>query len=244
MPNQPIVFAHRGFSGIAPENTLIAFQKALDLGANGIELDVQLSRDGEIMVIHDEKIDRTTNGEGLVVQHTAAQLQQLDAGSWLASEYAGATIPTLAEVLDLVKDYPITLNIEIKTGIIDYQGIEEKVLKLIDQYGFAEQTIYSSFNHYSMKMVKDLDSTARVGLLYVGGLYEPWEYAKKLGADAIHPLWYNIRPELVQLSHAAGIKVNTYTVDQEQDLRLMVQCGVDGVFTNYPDRLLKILKDF
>jgi glycerophosphoryl diester phosphodiesterase len=237
----PIVFAHRGFSSIAPENTMIAFEKALGFGATGIELDVQLSRDGEVMICHDEKLDRTTNGHGLLVQYTRAELQQLDAGSWFSPHFAGVRIPTLMEVLELLQGRSTILNIELKTGIVDYPELEESVLELTHRYGMHERTIYSSFNHYSMKKLKEVDATARIALLYIAGLYEPWQYAKQLGADAIHPLYYNIRPELVTLSHSVGIKVNPYTVDQESDLKRMVQCGVDGIITNYPDRLLKIL---
>lgn len=241
---KPIVFAHRGFSGIAPENTMISFEKALGIGVTGIELDVQLSRDGEVMICHDEKVDRTTNGKGLLVQFTRAELQQLDAGSWFAPEFAGARIPTLIEVLELLQNQNITLNIELKTGIVDYPNLEEKVLELTYRYGMHERTIYSSFNHYSMKKVKDLDRTARIALLYIAGLYEPWQYAKQLDTYAIHPLFYNIRPELVTLSHGAGIKVHPYTVDQETDLKRMLQCGVDGIITNYPDRLLKMIEEY
>lgn len=241
MEKAPIVFAHRGFSSIAPENTMIAFEKALGVGATGIELDVQLSRDGEVMVCHDEKVDRTTNGRGLLVQYTRAELQQLDAGSWFRPEFAGARMPTLVEVLELLQGRTTILNIELKTGIVDYPGLEDRVLDLTHRYGIHERTIYSSFNHYSMKAIKEIDATARIALLYIAGLYEPWQYARQLEAYAIHPLFYNIRPELVTLSHGAGIKVNPYTVDQELDLKRMIQCGVDGIITNYPDRLLKIL---
>lgn len=241
MKSTPIVFAHRGFSSIAPENTMIAFEKALGVGATGIELDVQLSRDGEVMVCHDEKVDRTTNGQGLLMHYSYQELRQLDAGSWLGAEFAGARMPTLGEVLELLQDRPVILNIELKTGIVEYPNLEEKVLRLIDRYRFHERTIYSSFNHYSMKRIKEFDASARIALLYIAGLYEPWQYAKQLDAYAIHPLFYSIRPELVTLSHGAGIKVNPYTVDQVSDLKRMIQCGVDGIITNYPDRLLKIL---
>lgn len=240
---KPVIYAHRGFSGIAPENTVIAFRKALEVGATGIELDVQLSKDGEIMVIHDEKIDRTTNGKGLVIQYTKDELQQFDAGSWLAPEFAGAQIPTLREVLELLRNTPIQLNIEFKTGVVDYEGLEEKTLRLVKHYRYENQTLYSSFNHYSLVKVKSLDHKARIGLLYVAGLYEPWDYARKLGADAIHPLYYSARPELVVAAHASGIEVNTYTVDMEADLRNVLLAGVDGIITNYPDRLLKILQE-
>lgn len=243
MENKPIVFAHRGFSGLYPENTLLAFKKALELGVTGIELDVQLTKDGHIVVIHDEKLERTTNGHGLVVQYTLAELRELDAGSWFSPHQEGLVIPTLEEVLELIENYPIILNIELKTGIVDYPALEEKVLAMVKEFDLADRVLYSSFNHYSIKKIKDLDATARTGVLYMEGIYEPWDYARWINADALHPLFYVVRPELIAGAHAAGIDVNTFTLDDETLMRRMIQCGVDGIFTNYPDRLLKILNE-
>ena len=239
---KPIVYAHRGFSGLYPENTLLAFEHALEVGATGIELDVQLTADGEIVVIHDEKIDRTTNGSGLVAQYTLAQLQKFDAGSWFSPKYAGLTIPTLEEVLKLIKDTDILLNIEIKTGIVDYPGLEKKVLELVKRYKMQKRTIYSSFNHYSIKSISEQDASAKTGILFMEGLFEPWNYAKNINARALHPIYILVRPELVALAHQNSIEVNVFTVDDEDLLRKMVHCGVDGIFTNYPDRLLKIIE--
>ncbi len=252
-PNTCVVYAHRGFSAIAPENTMVAFQKALDFGATGIELDVQLSKDGVVMVCHDEKVDRTTDGQGFLVDYTCAELQKLDAGSWFCShegcqckKYQGVTIPTLKEVLELLTERPanatVELNIELKTGIVDYPELEEKVLELTHQYGIHSRTIFSSFNHYSLKKMRELDSKARIGVLYIAGIYEPWEYVKQFAAEAIHPIFYNIRPELVKQAHRAGIKVNPFTVNEPGMMKKMIDCGVDGVITNYPDRLLSLLK--
>lgn len=240
----PKVYAHRGFSTIAPENTIAAFNKALEIGATGIELDVQLSKDGVAMVFHDEKLDRTTDHRGLLANFTCAELKKYDAGSWFSKEYAGEKIPTLEEVLELLSMAPFTsveLNIELKTGIIDYPGLEKIVLDLTHQYEMQSRTIFSSFNHYSLKKLKELDSAARTGILYVSGIYEPWKYAVKIGATALHPLFYNIRPELVKMAHQAGLKLNPWTVDDPGMMKKMLQCGVDGIITNYPDRLLQML---
>ncbi len=240
--NKPIVFAHRGFSGKAPENTLPAFTKALEVGVTGIELDVQLSKDGEVMVIHDEKIDRTTNGNGFLKEFTKDELKKLDAGNWFDSEYAGTTIPTLPEVLELIKNYPITLNIELKTGNCEYPGLEEKVLEYCRLYNMEDRVIYSSFNHNSLKHLKEIEPTAKIGVLYVLGINEPWEYSKDLDAEAIHPAVHNICPELIEGAHNAGMKVNTYTIDDEEQMKKVLAVGVDGIFTNYPDRLLRIIE--
>lgn len=238
MFKKPIVFAHRGFSGAAPENTLVAFEKAIQLGVTGIELDVHLSKDGEVVVIHDERLNRTTNSQGLVVHHTLSELKKLDAGSWFSDDYQGERIPTLQEVLELLQGYSLQLNIELKTGVIDYNRLIEKVLDLVYRYGNPEETIYSSFNHYSLKELQNLDSSARIGCLFVAGIYEPWKYVKGMKAEAIHLVKYNVHPQLVQECHKLGIKVNTYTVDEEDMMRKVLQSGVDGIFTNWPNRLL------
>lgn len=242
---RPKVYAHRGFSSVAPENTIAAFNKALEIGVSGIELDVQLSKDGIPMVFHDEKLDRTTNNQGFLASFTCAELKKLDAGSWFSKTYAGEKIPTLEEVLQLLSKKPHTaveLNIELKTGIVDYPDLEEIVLDLTAQYQIQSRTIYSSFNHYSLKKIKELDSTARIGILYVAGIYEPWTYAVNMGAEALHPLFYNIQPLLVKEAHLAGVKLNPWTVDDPKIMKKMIECGVDGIITNYPDRLLQILQ--
>lgn len=239
--NKPIVFAHRGFSGLYPENTLLAFRKALEAGATGIELDVQLSKDGEVFVIHDEKFDRTTDSHGLLIEHTSTEIKRLSAGSWFDEQFSKEEVPLLKEVLELIKDSQVILNIELKTGIIDYVDLEEKVLELTHLYQIHHQTVYSSFNHYSLQKLKQLDSTAKIGLLYMSGIFEAWKYAKRVGADALHPLFYAVRPDFVASSHNEGLEVNTYTVNDKETMKLMIQTGVDGIITDYPDQLCDYL---
>ena len=149
------VYAHRGASAYAPENTLPAFALAMEQGADGIELDIHLTKDGELVVIHDEKVDRTTNGTGLVKDYTLAELRGLCADNGMEG-FSEARIPTLREVLALVRPGNMKVNIEIKTGILWYDGIEEKALRLVQDMGMQDRVIWSSFNHYSIEKVRQL----------------------------------------------------------------------------------------
>ena len=162
---QSKVFAHRGASQYAPENTLEAFRLAMEQGAEGIELDVHLSADGELVVIHDETLERTTNGTGLVKEHTLAQLQALRADNHMEG-FEAAHIPTLRQVLELVRPGDMQVNIELKTGILWYEGIEEKTLELVKELGMQDRVVYSSFNHYSIEEVRRLDPTAETAYLF------------------------------------------------------------------------------
>lgn len=239
---QPLVIAHRGASAYAPENTMAAFEKALQMGAGGIELDVQLSSDGQLVVVHDEKLDRTSNGKGWVKDYTLEELKALDFGSWSSAGFAGEKIPLLEEVMDLLKQKDILLNIEIKTGIVLYPGIEEKTAGMIMKYNMQDRIIVSSFNHYSLVEIKKIRPVIKTGVLYMAGLYEPWRYAAGIGACAIHPLFYNIQPEIMKGCRENGIQVSTFTVDQPQMIQKVALAGVDGIITNVPDTAIKILK--
>lgn len=234
------IWAHRGASAYAPENTLPAFELAERLGADGIELDVQLTADGQVVVIHDETVDRTTNGTGAVAERTLAELHRLDASSGMGA-YAGTQIPTLDEVFAAFAPGMMTFNVELKNLIDFYPGMERAVLDVIAAHGLAERVLISSFNHYSLKTVQQIDRAARVGLLFAEGLYLPWEYAAEFGAVAIHPHWSFLRvPGVVEYAHAAGIAVNPWTVNTEADLARVIGAGVDAVITNHPDLAVRV----
>ena len=236
------IYAHRGASGHAPENTLEAFQLAIQMGADGIELDVHLSSDGELVVIHDETVDRTTNGTGLVSGKTLAQLKQLDASKGMEG-FSGVRIPTLAEVYDLIRDTGLLVNVEIKTDNIQYADIEKKCLALEREKGMEGRVIYSSFNHYTLANVVALDPEAKTGLLYMSGLYQPWEYAKLAGASYIHPFLRNLLlPGLVDGCRENGIGINLWTVNDENTMRACLKQGV-GIITDYPDRAVQLRKE-
>ncbi|WP_058304554.1 glycerophosphodiester phosphodiesterase [Gorillibacterium timonense] len=236
------IFAHRGAAGNAPENTMAAFRLAVEQGADGIELDIQMSKDGELIVIHDETLDRTTDGTGLVVARTAAELRELNAAKQMP-EYPVERLPFLREVLEFLQPTALELNIELKNGIILYEGMEEKVIALVREYGMESRVIFSSFNHYSLVKLADLAPDIERGILYTAGLYEPWNYARLMGASALHPYFYSVYPEIVQGAHAAGVKVRPYTVDEEAVMKRMLACGVDGIITNYPARLKRVMEE-
>ena len=231
-----MIQAHRGASTCHPENTLEAFSAAIEQGADGIELDVHLSKDGEIVVAHDAQLERVSNGTGYINDHTLEELKALDIG-WFPLEGNAYRIPTLSEVFSLVKPSGLFVNVELKTTERLYPDLPAKLLALADEYGMGERVIYSSFNHYSLKHIKALDPKARIGLLYELGIVDPWVYANYVGADAIHPHYYVIAalPETVALCHEHGVKVNVWTVDDPGAIRLMLKCAVDGIITNKPD---------
>ena len=240
---EPVIIAHRGASKQAPENTMAAFTKALELGAGGIETDVHLSADGHPVIIHDEQVDRTSNGKGLVKSMTLAQLKALDFGSWFSPGFNGERIPELDELLQLLSNWDGLLNIELKNGPVFYPGIEQAVASAIRKYRLTNRTIISSFNHYSLVEIRRIDPEIKTAPLYMAGLYEPWEYARRMGATAIHPLFYNIVPEVMKGCKLNNIAVNPFTVDQPEHIKAMAAAGVDGIITNVPDIALKIVKE-
>ncbi|MGE5529075.1 MAG: glycerophosphodiester phosphodiesterase [Patescibacteria group bacterium] len=238
---RPVVYAHRGASAICPENTMAAFRMALEMGAGGIETDVQMSRDGRLVLCHDEMLDRTTNGRGPLAARAWDELRALDAGAWFGEEFAGERLPLLEDLLELLAPSGARLNIEIKSGVVIYPGIEEAVVAEVRRHGMAERVILSSFNHYSLLACKRLAPEIATGVLYMEGLVDPWLYARRIEADALHPLHYGVRPELVAGAHAAGLLVNTWTVDDPGRIEVLSQAGVDGIITNTPDRALAAL---
>ena len=234
------VWAHRGCRREAPENTLPAFELAVEQGADGVELDVQLTADGAMVVIHDETVDRTTDGVGEVVRSTLAQLRALDASAGLAG-FEGVPIPTLAEVLALLAPSGLAVNIELKNSIEDYPGLEERVLAEVDAFGIADRVVLSTFNHYSLKRLQELGAGSELGMLYTDPLYRPWRYAAKLGVGAIHPpARYVLGGHYVRRCHAAGLAVRPWVVNGPRNLARMFRWGVDAVFTDVPALALRL----
>lgn len=230
---QPKIFAHRGASRYAPENTLPAFELAARQGADGIELDVHLTRDGQLVVIHDETLERTTNGAGWVKDYTLAELQALRADNHMPG-FAETRIPTLAEVLDFVRGTPMLVNIELKTSILWYAGIEQKTVALVQAMGLADRVIYSSFNHYSIAQVRRLDPAARTAYLFSDIICEVERYAADHGVGGLHPGLYNVRmPGLLDAYLASGLDVRVWTVNEADDLRALMARDAD-VITNDP----------
>lgn len=234
--------AHRGFSGCYPENTMLAFTKAVEVGCHGIETDVQLTKDRELVLCHDEMVDRTTDGHGFICEYTFNELRKLNAANKFKDKYNKESIPTLAELLEFVQDKNLFINLELKNSIIRYEGIEELVYNKIYKYGLQNNIILSSFNHYSIKECINIDRNIKVGLLYDCCIYEPYKYCSMLGANALHPSFHSLTEEIVKSAHDINLKINTYTVNSENDMKRMLEFGIDGIITNYPDRL-KVLME-
>jgi len=193
-----------------------------------------MSKDGELVVIHDETVDRTTNGTGYVKDLTLAQLKTLDACNGLI-KFRGAGIPTLAEVFDLIRDTRHIVNVEVKTDECFYPLIEEKCLALAKEKGVEDRVIYSSFNHYTLIKLRQLKPDAKLGMLFGDIMVKPWEYAVPLNVDFLHPMKMNIYvPGFAEDARAAGYGVNMWTINDEATIRHCLEKDV-GIITNYPD---------
>jgi glycerophosphoryl diester phosphodiesterase len=239
-----LVVAHRGFSGAAPENTLAAFRKAIESGSDMIELDIQLSKDGKVVVIHDDTLERTTDGRGKVTDHAFREIRKLDAGSWFGPQFSGEKIPTLQEVLKLAKG-KVLVNIEIKNpahGQYPITELADQGLDAVKKAGMLDRVLFSSFNPASLEWVQNEEPRAWVAFLY----HHDWNSLSEVtqGKD-----WrvLNLRNSFltrgkIEEIRQGGMKINVYTVNAEEELEQFVKWGVDGLITNYPDRLIRILK--
>lgn len=242
------ILAHRGASGYAPENTISAFKLAEKLKADGIELDVQLTKDGEMVVIHDEKINRTSDGSGFVKDYTLKELKKLNFNASFKN-YKFEEIPTLEEVFNLYKNNNMIINAELKTSLIQYPGIEEKILKLAQQAGMENRIIYSSFNHFSIKKIKELNSDAVTGMLFSDGIVNITDYASSLKVSYLHPATYSLYYEnFIENALAAGLKLNVWSYSAEDDIDfinsnkdLLNSGKINALITNFPDKALSAL---
>jgi glycerophosphoryl diester phosphodiesterase len=241
--DRPLNFAHRGASHEAPENTLAAFLYALELGADGIEFDVQLSSDGEPVVIHDFALETTTNGSGPVRDKTLAQLKALDAGGHFDPAFVGQRIPTLQEVIDAVGQRML-LNIELKTASLRDDGLAAAIVRTVEENHLVDRVILSSFNPLTLRRVRQLNPRIPVGLLYAPDLpvllHKPW-LRHLIQFNALHPHHSLVDGEYVQWAHKQGYRVHTWTVDDPGDMWRLMRRGVDLIITNRPDLLDRVL---
>jgi len=229
-PPRPLVIAHRGASGQRPENTLPAYELAVEQGADMIEVDLHLTRDGAIVVTHDEEL-AGLGGRGEIAVASLAEVRALDAGE-------GERVPTLDEILDRFGPR-IPFNLEIKrASAADYPGLEQATLDALERRGLVGETLFSSFYDPVLRRLRDLSPRARIGLLvsrrYPNGALSR---AQALGAEALHPERQLVTPRLVEEAHAAGLAVFVFTVDDPADMERLLEMGVDGIFTNFPERL-------
>lgn len=235
------IFAHRGYCGLYPENTMLAFTKAYEAKSDGIELDVQLTKDGEVVIIHDEKVDRTTNNTGLVCEYSLKELQTLNAALHFSHITPFAPIPTFEEYCSWVKTTPLITNIELKTGIIYYPGLEQKVVDILTKHKLEEKVIISSFNPLSLIETQRLDPTLPLALLVEAqGLKNAGSLCKHFGFTYFHPSIKEITKEGIDECRAHDIDVNIWSANTKEDLNHCMNIGASGIFTNYP----KEIRDF
>jgi glycerophosphoryl diester phosphodiesterase len=226
--------------GHAPENTLASFRKGVELGAPMLELDIHLSADGRLVVIHDDTVDRTTDGSGRVSDLTADELGRLDAGSWFSPDFAGERVPMLENVLDWARGR-VGLVIELKLGPVWYPGIEEVLVRTLQRADATADVLVISSDHHAVRRVKQLDPAAKTAIMYGGRMLDPVGMARAAGAEAVRPGHYTLTAADVAVCHAAGLAVIPWTVNDEASMRRVVSMGVDGMSSNYPELLGRVL---
>ena len=230
-----LVVAHRGGANLAPENTLAAFKNALQLGIQVMELDVHPTRDGHLVVIHDDTLERTTTGMGSVQQHTLEELRQFDAGSWFDARFQKERIPTLRSILQLARENQAGLVIEVKHPEDGprYPHIEEQLLEELREENMIERVVVISFDE---ETIRNLDPSLKRGFLF----YQPTDLTQLGKLDWIGPYLGLVDRPMVEQAHALGMKVNVWTVNEEQEMRRMLDIGADAVTTDSPDVCLKV----
>lgn len=238
------IIAHRGFSGVYPENTMLAFRKAIEIGADGIELDVHLSKDGQVMIIHDEALKRTTGLDGVVSDYTRAELETISAGKTKNDEFGFTPIPSLEEYLAFMAEHRDKItNIELKTAPVYYPEIEEKTLELVRKFDLEKNIIYSSFNWLSIERMQRLGTISETGLLFSGmKLYNQAHIIKSLGINYFHPDFNDLTDEIVKSYLDNKVGLNVWTVNEIEDMKVCLSWNIDGLITNFPDRAISIAR--
>lgn len=243
LKKHPLVIAHRGGSKWAPENTIAAFAKSLDAHADGVELDIHRCKSGELVVIHDETLERTTDGKGFVKDKTLDELKKLSAGRWFDEQYAAEKLPVLDEVLKLANGKMI-VNIEIKNSPIEYPGIEDDLAKVLQNYKYPDKILISSFDHELIRRVHQKMPQYEVAFLDAGIVADVGDYADKIGAKAWNAGFSELRADAVERAHKAGLAVNVWTVDGHKKWNEAVDMKVDGIVTDDPAGLLQFFEDY
>jgi len=234
------IFAHRGASDAFAENTMPAFEEAIKQGAEGIELDIHKTKDGKIIVTHDENLVRVTGVDQKIAESNYSEIKNLNAAAFRENDQP-THIPLLEEVLDLIKNTDLELNIELKNAIVIYPELEEDVIALVNKYNLENRVIYSSFNHYSIMKLKSLGTNSELAFLYAEGLYKPWKYAKKNRVFGLHPFYPNlIIPDYMKHARKRKIKVRPWTVDEPEIMQQLLHIDVDALITNVPNVALEI----
>jgi glycerophosphoryl diester phosphodiesterase len=235
------IYGHRGASQYAPENSMEAFQMAYDMGADGIEFDVQMTKDGYLVVVHDEEISRVSDGSGFVKDFSLEEIRCFQFNR-THPEYKDVKIPLLEEVLEWAAQKntksggSFFINIELKNGIFPYEGMEEAVLQLVKEKALLGKVLFSSFSHKSMLKLLKLEPKAKIAFLYCDGILNIADYAEKYKVNILHPAWYLMNErEILEDIRERGIEVNIWTVNSGKEIRRFCDFGVDGIITNRPD---------
>lgn len=232
--------AHRGASGHAPEHSAAAFRKAVEFGAEMVELDVHLTRDGCLAVIHDHEVNRTTSGTGPTRGFSLAELQQLDAGSWFGAQFAGERVLGLDEVVGLLPGH-VALNVEVKATEADWRALAAELSSLLVATHRVENTVVSSFALGALQAVRAVSSQLRLGVLtHLPEYGDAFRECEELAAVSIHPFFPFVDRAMVEAAHERGLAVNVWTVNDEETMRSLIGVGVDGLISDYPDRLLRV----
>ncbi|RFB35919.1 glycerophosphodiester phosphodiesterase [Brevibacillus sp. VP] len=236
--------AHRGWSGRAPENTMAAIKLGLaEPGIQAIEVDVQLSKDGIPVLIHDFTLDRTTNGSGLVKDHTFEQLREWSAGSWFAEEFSNEQIPALEELFQAASQHTCRLNVELKTAGNLYPLLAEKVVELVEAYELATQVCLTSFDHEIIKRVKELQSSIKTGLIITGKPVLLREQLAKTGATILSMAYPYLTKDFVQMMLEEGFEIFAWTIDDENEIERISEWHPNiYICTNHPDRMLSLAR--
>jgi glycerophosphoryl diester phosphodiesterase len=237
----PLIIAHRGASGHAPENTMAAFERAVQLGAGFIETDLHLTHDARFVAIHDRTLDRTTNGKGPVRDHTLAELRQLDAGHWFDRQFMDERIPTLEEILAFALKHDVVFYLEIKYDAA--WGMHHTLVGALESSQNAARTIVISFDEVTLGAIRRLDAAIMTGLLVDDAKQDPVAKAVGVGARQLCPRFNIVTPALVEKAHAADLHVITWTVNSVEQMRSAIELGVDGIMTDVPDRLRAVVED-
>jgi glycerophosphoryl diester phosphodiesterase len=235
-----LAIAHRGASGYAPENTLAAFRRAVAQGVTFIETDLHLTRDAHFVAIHDDTVERTTNGHGAVHNMTLAEIRRLDAGSWFASEFTGERIPTLEDILGFARKNDVVFYLELKPS--GFWGGEHALISALRDSSEIPRSVIISFDPAILAALRKIEPTLMTGLLYSGNSENPFENAVEIGARQIAVRGDLVTPNFLQQARKKNLQVVCWTVNSPAHMRSLASAGVDGIMSDYPDRLLTVLK--
>lgn len=236
-----MIVAHRGASALAPENTISSFSRALEIGADAVEFDIHQSSDGKLVVMHDESLERTTNGSGLIRDTDSSSLKVLDAGSWYSPAFKGERMPTLEEALDFITPAAYAL-VEIKHGNDVYPGIERNIAELMSlKKGSKNRTVFISFDPEILLNIREMDAELSTGLLTADPPDEYIDVAQEFLVQCFFPKWERLRNESVGILHANGYSVHPWVMDREEDAVKVISMKPDSVSSNHPDMLKRIV---